>query len=101
MIPNYRIRAYCLFGALVCLLGSWAIAEQILHALTTCQFDAITGRRGSKVKEHFVLSQQPWRFGWYLLWHVAVLIASSGAGLVLTWGVLRGRRAFKRWHVKF
>ena len=31
MIPDYRIRFYCLFGALVCLLGSWAIAEQIFY----------------------------------------------------------------------
>lgn len=101
VIPNYRIRFYSLIGALLCLLGAWASADAIHSAATLWQFDVTTGRGVSKVREHLVFDQQPWRFGFYLLMTIAVFIASTGAGLWLCWGVLCGRRAFKRWSGKF
>ncbi|WP_095126413.1 MULTISPECIES: hypothetical protein [unclassified Pseudomonas] len=101
MIPNYRIRIYCCIGALFCLIVTLACAEQLHNAGTLGQFDVTTGRGVSKVREHLVFDQQPWRFGFYLLMTIAVFIASTGAGLWLCWGVLRGRRAFKRWSGKF
>lgn len=101
MIPGYRIRIYCFIGALVFLIASWALAEEIFNALTVWQFDAITGRRHHRITEHFVFDEQPWRFGLYLLQIIVLFIVSSGAGLFLSWGVLRGRRAFKRWAAKF
>ncbi|AWY44194.1 hypothetical protein DKY63_31505 [Pseudomonas putida] len=100
MIPGYRIRIYCFIGALFCLLCSWLVAEQIYNALTLWQFDSTTGPRWHRMKEHFVYDEQPWRFGLYLLRDVAFFISASGAGLVLSWGVLRGRRAFHRWRAK-
>lgn len=97
MIPNYRIRIYCFIGALFFLFCSWVEAEQIYNALTIGQFDTITGPRAHRINEHFVFDEQPWRFGWYLLRDVAVFVVCGGVGVVLLWGVLRGRRAFKRW----
>jgi hypothetical protein len=101
LIPGYRIRIYCLIGALLCLLGTLATAEALYNAATLWQFDVTTGRGVSKVREHLVFDQQPWRFVFYLLVTIVVFIASTSAGLWLCWGVLSGRRAFKRWSGKF
>lgn len=101
MIPNYRIRFYCFIGALFCLMVALACAEQLYSAATLWQFDVTTGRGVSKVREHLVFDQQPWRFGFYLLMTIVVFITSTGAGLWLCSGVWRGRRAFKRWSGKF
>lgn len=38
---------------------------------------------------------------WYLLETLAGFIFFGGAGLATTWGVLRERKAFKRWNTKF
>jgi hypothetical protein len=100
VIPEFRIRIYCFIAALLCLLCSWAVAEQIYNALTIWQFYSITGRRPHQINELFVFDKQPWRFSLYLLRNVALFILSSGAGLALSWGVLRGRRAFNRWRAK-
>ncbi|MBC8997249.1 hypothetical protein IAI51_11975 [Pseudomonas sp. N40(2020)] len=101
MIPEYRLRIYCLICALLCLLCAWAVAEQLNDALNIGQFDSMTGRSPHKVKEHFVFDEQPRRFSLYLLRDIAVFIASGGAGLAFSWGALRGRRSFKRLRAKF
>lgn len=97
MIPGYRLRFYCLLGALFCLASCWVAALSLMDGLTLGQFDAVTGFRPHKIKEHLVFNEQPWRFAWYLLGQAALCVAGGGAGLALAWVVLRGRRAFKRW----
>jgi hypothetical protein len=101
LIPEYRIRIYCLIGALLYLLVAWASAEQLYNAATLWQLDVTTGRGAFKSREHLVFDQQPWRFVFYLLVSIAVFIASTGAALWFLRGVLRGRQAFKRWSGKF
>ncbi|MCI8210028.1 hypothetical protein AUC61_10825 [Pseudomonas sp. S25] len=98
MIPGYRVRIYCFIAALFCLSGAWWAGERLYDALTLWQFDALTGPRRQSVKEHLVFDDHPARFLWYLLETLAGFIFFSGAGLAMTWGVLRGRKAFKRWH---
>ena len=97
MIPGYRIRIYCFFFASLFLLTAWVIGQEIYRALTIFQLKAYTGLRPYRVWEHLVFDEQPWRFSFYFVFTVAVFIFSSWAGLFLTWGVLRGRKAFKRW----
>lgn len=101
VIPDYRIRIYCFIAALLCLLCTWALSEHLYDALTLGQLDVMTGRSPYKIKEHFVFSEQPWRFSGYLLRDVAAFIASGCAGLWLVSGIVRGRRAFGLWRGKF
>ncbi|MBK5529199.1 hypothetical protein JFT86_19845 [Pseudomonas sp. TH06] len=101
MIPDYRIRIYCFIAALLCLLCAWALSEHLYDALTLGQLDVMTGRNPHKIKEHFVFSEQPWRFSGYLLRDMAAFIASGVAGLWFVSGIVRGRRAFGRWRGKF
>jgi len=98
VIPEYRVRIYCFLGAVFCLGCAWLAGERLNDAFTLWQFDALTGSRRQSVKEHLIFDDQPERFLWYLLETIATFIFFSGAGLAMTWGVLRGRRAFKRWH---
>ncbi|PTT24739.1 hypothetical protein [Pseudomonas sp. HMWF021] len=98
MIPGYRVRIYCLIGALLCLLVAWASAEQLYTALTNGQLDALTGWRPHKTREHLALDEQPFRFTFYFLQMAASFVAFTGAGLALSWGVIRGRKAFRRWY---
>lgn len=97
MIPNYRIRIYCLIVAPLFLLGAWAVAQEIYSALTTFELDALTGYRYHRTTEHLVFDEQPWRFSFYLVLHVMYFLFGGWVGLFLAWGVLRGRKAFKRW----
>lgn len=97
MIPGYRLRVYCLIGALLCLGCSWMAMRSLTDALTMGQFDALTGPRRHTITEHLVFDDQPWRFAWYVLEYFVSLIGFGSAGLVMSWVVLRGRRAFKRW----
>lgn len=96
MIPGYRLRAYCLIGAVFCLGTSWAMAQHLGDALRLWQFDTLTGQRGFRTTEHLVFNDRPWRFGGYLLRDAVLCVASGGAGLAMSWVVLRGRLAFKR-----
>ncbi|WP_260406210.1 hypothetical protein [Pseudomonas cichorii] len=74
------------------------MTAELYDAFTLWQFDVLTGPRSDRVKEHLIFDEQPLRFLWYLLKNVVVCILFGGAGLAMAWGVLRGRKAFKRWH---
>ncbi|WP_122585173.1 hypothetical protein [Pseudomonas viridiflava] len=97
VIPGYRLRFYCLVGALFYLGCAWMTAQALSDAFTYGQFDAMTGPRGHRIKEHLVFTDHPWRFGWFLLGDLLSCVGFGSAGSVMTWVVLRGRRAFKRW----
>lgn len=97
MIPGYRLRFYCFLGALFCLGCSWMMVQQLSDALSLWQYDALTGPRRQRVREHLIFNDQPWRFVWYVLKDLVICTGFGSAGLIMSWIVLRGRRAFKRW----
>ncbi|MEN1834955.1 hypothetical protein AAIM60_18925 [Pseudomonas lijiangensis] len=74
------------------------MTDQLYDALTLWQFDVLTGPRGERVKERLIFDEQPVRFLFYLLKTLVIFILFGGAGLAMSWGVLRGRKAFKRWN---
>ncbi|MCV4289692.1 hypothetical protein OH708_17375 [Pseudomonas capsici] len=99
VIPGYRVRIYCFIGAFFCLGIAWAMmTDELYDAFTLWQFDVFTGPRSQRVKEHLIFDQQPVRFLFYLLKTLVIFILFGSAGLAMSWGVLRGRKTFKRWH---
>lgn len=96
VIPEYRVKIYCLFGMLFFLgVGCFAWPD-LYEALTTLEMDARTGPRSHRVNVHLVYHREPARFVFNLIEQAAYTLVASAAGLALTWRLLRGRRAFKK-----
>lgn len=99
MIPNYRIRFYCLIGTLICGLGMTACTEQMLNALFYQAIDVTTGRGVHRAQEHLTLAESPIRFCWHFCFFVLGAVASSYGTYKLGRGVLLGRAAYKQWQL--
>jgi hypothetical protein len=95
-IPEYRVKFYCLLGAGFFLLCAWAMAPDLYAALTTYEFDTLTGRRHHRVREHLRYLETPWAFVYHFVLDLAAFLTTSALGLGLAWRLLRGRKAFKR-----
>lgn len=96
MIPEYRVKFYCLIGMLFCFGIACFAWPDLYAALTTLEMDARTGPRSHRVNVHLVYHREPVRFIFNIIEQAVYTLAATTVGLALTWRVLRGRKAFSK-----
>ncbi|MFJ4143629.1 hypothetical protein [Pseudomonas sp. NPDC089734] len=95
MIPEYRVKIYCLLGAFFCIGCAFFVGSELFEAMRTLELDIQTGPRSNRVKEHLIYSHEPLRFVFYFFKTSVVSMLFMIAGLCMAWRMVRGRKAFK------
>jgi hypothetical protein len=95
-MPEYRVKFYCLIGALFFLGIGLGMGFELYPALSTGELDTMTGPRSHRIREHLVYREDPLNFLISFLGDGVRCLLMTTIGLGLLWRVLRGAKAFGR-----
>jgi uncharacterized membrane protein len=95
-MPEYRVKFYCLIGALFFLGIGLGMGFELYPALRTGEFDTMTGSRSQRIQVHLVYREDPLNFLINFIADAVRSLLMTTIGLGLLWRVLKGAKAFGR-----